>query len=133
MKKKAKPGDKNKEQLALIMRSLFGDEARQEVRFDPVRLWRFDYAVPAIKLAVEYDGAGGSRGHAGGHSSLTGMSKDREKGNAASLQGWTVLHFTAQHFNPRARSEFKLSTPHETIMLAALVLGWPDWQPTKEP
>ncbi len=31
-------------------------EPRPEYRFHPTRLWRFDYAWPQERLAVEFDG-----------------------------------------------------------------------------
>jgi very-short-patch-repair endonuclease len=54
------------------------------------RRWRFDWAIPALRLAVELEGIGGlSR-----HTSITGYTKDCEKYNAAAAQGWCVLRFT---------------------------------------
>lgn len=64
-----------------------------EYRFDAVRRWRFDYAWPALKLAVERDGGAFIGGR---HTRGVGFIKDMEKGNAAVIQGWRVLHFTPQ-------------------------------------
>jgi len=63
-----------------------------EHRFHPERKWRFDFAWPQIRLAIEVNG-GGSRGR---HSSLTGATEDAEKMNAAQLMGWRVLIYTAK-------------------------------------
>lgn len=59
-----------------------------EWRFHETRRWRFDLAWPDRMLAVEVQG-GIYRG--GGHSSVTGLKRDIEKLNAATLLGWRVL------------------------------------------
>lgn len=66
----------------------------REYRFHPVRRWRFDFAWPAIKLAVEIQG-GGMGGRMGGHQTAKGMQNDCDKNNAAILLGWRVLTFRA--------------------------------------
>jgi very-short-patch-repair endonuclease len=65
-----------------------------EHRFHETRRWRFDFARPDIKLAVEIDGGVWSGGR---HSGGSGQIKDMEKNNAAIALGWQVLHFTPQH------------------------------------
>ena len=61
----------------------------REYRFHSVRRWRFDWAWPAKRLAVEIDGGQWSpRG--GRHNS----DKDREKMNAAAVDGWRVVRFS---------------------------------------
>lgn len=55
------------------------------------RAWRFDFAWPAEKVAVECDG--GTR-TGGRHVRPLGFEKDAEKLNAAAIQGWLVLRFT---------------------------------------
>lgn len=68
----------------------------REYKFDPVRKWRFDFAFVKEKVAVEIDG-GVFLGAKGGHTSGVGYTSNCEKGNAAVLQGWRVLHFTPDH------------------------------------
>jgi very-short-patch-repair endonuclease len=63
-----------------------------EHRFHPVREWRFDFAFPRARLAVEIDGRGRG-GHEGRHHSFTGAAADYEKHNAAAVLGWRVLRF----------------------------------------
>jgi very-short-patch-repair endonuclease len=63
----------------------------REYRFHPSRRWRFDFAWPLYKIAVEVDGGIYSRGR---HVRGTGFERDAEKRNAAVLAGWRVLHFT---------------------------------------
>lgn len=64
----------------------------REYRFDDKRQWRFDFAWPEQCCAVEIDG---QEWTIGGHTSGTGMIRDREKQNAAVLQGWRILRFTS--------------------------------------
>ena len=71
----------------------------REVRFDPARRYRFDYAWPAIdpwrhKVALEVQG-GIWRKKGGAHTG-TGHLRDMEKLNLAQTQGWTVLQLTPQ-------------------------------------
>jgi hypothetical protein len=118
-----KAGDKNKAELLQILRSIFC-EVETEYRFHQVRKWRFDYAIPSRKIAVEYQGhggMGGGSGHMGRHSSITGLAGDCEKFNEARLYGWTVITFTALHFREGDRVKHKLSSPLATLSrLAAL-------------
>jgi very-short-patch-repair endonuclease len=57
--------------------------------FHPDRRWRFDFAFPDAKLAVEIDG-GQWAPHGGRHS----RDSDREKLNAAAVLGWRVLRYS---------------------------------------
>ena len=59
-----------------------------EHRFHKVRRWRFDYAFPDYKVAVEVDGGvwiGGRHNHSSGYVD------DLEKLNTAAAMGWLVL------------------------------------------
>ena len=62
-----------------------------ELRFAPPRRWRFDYAWPVLKLAMEVDGGGWINGR---HSRGSGIEKDAEKQNAAVAMGYRVLRAT---------------------------------------
>lgn len=62
-----------------------------EYRFDPIRHWRFDWALPSHKVALEVEGGAFSRGR---HTRGAGFVKDMEKYNAATLAGWKVLRVT---------------------------------------
>lgn len=61
-----------------------------EYRFAPPRRWRFDYAWPSPKVALEVEGgafvAGGSR-----HTRGAGFTKDMEKYSEAAIMGWCVI------------------------------------------
>lgn len=70
-----------------------GCELVKEYRFHPTRKWRFDYAIPALKIAVECDGGVWTGGR---HVSPQGYIRDMEKINEAQAAGWIVLRFTPQ-------------------------------------
>jgi very-short-patch-repair endonuclease len=61
----------------------------REYRFHPSRRWRFDYAWPNTKIAVEIDG-GGFKFGGGKHM----QPRDLEKLNTAASMGWKVYRFT---------------------------------------
>lgn len=67
--------------------------ATREVRFHPVRMWRFDCAWPERKVAVECEGGAWSNGR---HTRGSGYIADMEKYNEATLLGWRVFRFTPQ-------------------------------------
>ena len=80
-------------------------EIVKEHRFHPKRLWRFDRAIPRLKIAVEMHGgiytmAGAKkcptckRTPTGGHTRGKQFEKDREKVNTAAIMGWLVLELT---------------------------------------
>lgn len=71
-----------------------------EHRFHPVRKWRFDFAWPNQRVAVEIHGGTFSRGKSG-HTSGTGVQNDCEKMNAATVLGWRVLQYTSVDLNRR--------------------------------
>ena len=64
-----------------------------EHRFDPDRRWRFDWAWPEQKIALEQEGGIWIQGR---HSRGAGMVKDMEKYNRAAVLGWRVLKATPQ-------------------------------------
>jgi len=66
-----------------------GSDITREFRFHPERRWRFDFAWPGVKVAVEIQGFGG------GHQSIGGLCRDAEKWREAILLGWTVVPFTS--------------------------------------
>ena len=66
-----------------------------EYKFSKDRKFRFDWAWPEIKLAVEIEG-GIWLGKNGAHSSGKGILRDMEKNNLAVLEGWRILRVTPQ-------------------------------------
>jgi len=75
-----------------VWRQLGGPDLEPEYRFHPVRKWRFDFALPDKKIAIEIEGGIHTNGR---HNRAAGYSADCEKYNAAALAGWRVFRFTA--------------------------------------
>lgn len=67
----------------------------EEYQFHPTRKWRFDFAWPEKKLAIEQEGAIWQRG-GGGHSHPLGIERDIDKYNAAALLGWRILRYAPE-------------------------------------
>lgn len=74
-----------------VYEQFFGGEWWAEWRFSTERRWRFDYAMPELKIAIEIDGGIFTGGR---HSGGVGQKKDLEKGNAAAEMDWAVFHYT---------------------------------------
>ena len=68
-----------------------GKPVQKEYRFAPPRKWRFDYAYPEFKIAIEIDGGIWTQGR---HTRGKGFKGDMEKFNEAAKNGWLVLKFT---------------------------------------
>ena len=64
---------------------------KREYKFYPVRRWRFDFAWPEEKVAVEIEGGVYIDGR---HTRGEGYERDLEKYNAATASGWKVFRFT---------------------------------------
>lgn len=79
-------------EFGLLLRSQ-GLAPTPEFRFAPPRRWRFDFAWPEHRVAVEVDGGAWTGGR---HVHPQGFARDHEKLNAAVMQGWRVLRFTPQ-------------------------------------
>lgn len=77
-------------------RQMLGVEVKAEYRFHPVRKWRFDYALPEYKIALEVEGGVWIGGR---HTSSQGFIKDMEKYNTAALMGWRVLRCLPKELN----------------------------------
>ena len=93
---------KLEETLALQIRVTKLPPPLREFRFHPQRRWRFDFAWPAAKLAVEVEGGVYSGGR---HTRGKGFENDCEKQNSAVLRGWRVLRFTG----PQVKSAYALA------------------------
>lgn len=66
-------------------------ECVKEHRFYKPRKWRFDYALPAYKIAVEVEGGVWTGGR---HIRPRGFLGDMTKYNTATLLGWRVFRTT---------------------------------------
>lgn len=78
-----------------------GSDITREFRFHPSRKWRFDFAFPSRKVAIEIDGRGR-------HQTLTGVRADCEKHNTALYNGWAVFHLPTSDI----RAKDKSGTPY---------------------
>lgn len=67
----------------------------REVKFAADRKWRFDWAIPAYKIAIEYEGIFSVKSR---HTTNAGFTNDTEKYNRAAAKGWKVLRFTANNY-----------------------------------
>lgn len=86
--------------LALHMRGVGIPTPEREYQFHEDRKWRFDFAWPDLRLAIEVEGVTFYGKNANGtlrlgrHQTAKGFEADAEKYNAAVLDGWSVLRFT---------------------------------------
>lgn len=71
-----------------IAGSELGVEVVREFRFHPTRRWRFDYAIPSEKVALEVEGGAFTQGR---HTRGRGFINDMEKYNTAGTMGWQVF------------------------------------------
>lgn len=82
-----------KDVFTFLLHQRLGVECVREYRFHPTRQWRFDYAIPDLRIAIEIDGGIWINGR---HNRASGYLGDMEKFNAAATLGWVVLKFTPQ-------------------------------------
>jgi|BioPla2DNA2_1021312.scaffolds.fasta_scaffold02504_21 very-short-patch-repair endonuclease len=90
--------------FTLLVEQQLGARCLRELQFDAKRKFRFDYALPDYKLAIEIDGGIWKQG-GGRHNRASGWLVDQEKMNLAVSQGWRILHFTPQQQNTMATLE----------------------------
>ena len=76
-----------------------GSDIVTEYEFSDDRKWRFDYAFPELKVAVEIDGFGF------GHQAQQGQAQDNEKINAAIELGWVVLRYNSRNLGSHGATE----------------------------
>ena len=68
---------------------------KAEYKFLPDRKFRFDWALPDKKWAIEYEGIMSAKSR---HTSVTGYTNDLRKYNLAVLNGWRVLRYTTLNY-----------------------------------
>lgn len=66
---------------------------QREFRFAPPRRWRFDFAWPQQRIALEIEGGTWVGGR---HNRGAGYVNDLEKYNTATLLGWRLLRVTPE-------------------------------------
>lgn len=92
-----KKQNKHEEKLLLFLMQLFPEQIpEREFRFHPVRKWRFDFAYPVLKIALEVEGGIWTGGR---HVNPLGYSKDAEKYNMATKMGWKVYRLVPGMIN----------------------------------
>lgn len=120
LRKDAAPGGADRFDIGGQMDAAQLPQYETEWRFDPDRRWRFDYAWPFFRIALEVEGGAhgrliviergherrggrsipikaGTRVRVGGrHQSGPGMEADIEKYNRAAVLGWMVLRCTTR-------------------------------------
>jgi len=81
------------EQLFVSLLNIYAPDLAplREYRFAPPRRFRFDFAWPVQRVAVELEGGIWSRGR---HVRGKGYETDCEKYNLAAKRGWRVFRFT---------------------------------------
>lgn len=67
-----------------------------ELKFHPLRKWRFDYAWPLQMVALEVEGGVFAGGR---HTRGRGFVADMEKYNAAAVLGWKLIRCTPQQLS----------------------------------
>lgn len=74
--------------LSVLIRKHTGEDVVAEYRFHPSRDWRFDFAIPTRRVAIEVEGGTFNGGR---HIRPEGYLRDMEKYNEAAVSGWCVI------------------------------------------
>jgi very-short-patch-repair endonuclease len=82
-----------------------GIEFVKEYRFHSTRRFRFDIAILEHRIAVEYEGIFSAKSR---HTSIKGYTKDCEKYNLATVNGWRVLRYTAKNYGQAVSDVMKI-------------------------
>lgn len=77
--------------FTIICKTDLNVECVKEYRFYKARKWRFDYALPLYKIAIEVEGGVWTQGR---HTRPQGFLSDMQKYNTAALLGWRVFRTT---------------------------------------
>ena len=117
--RQTKPQPPKTDFFTTLCRSDLKTECVKEYKFHPTRRWRFDYAIPEHKIALEVEGGVWTGGR---HTSPKGFLNDMEKYNTATLMGWRVfraipdeLHTNATLQMLRTAMETSAATPNGLI------------------
>jgi hypothetical protein len=71
----------------------------------PTGKFRFDWAIPDLKIAIEYEGLFSEKSR---HTTVKGYTKDCIKYNLAALLGWKVLRYTALNYKELDKDLIKI-------------------------
>lgn len=81
----------NEDMFTRLCKAEFRADCVKEYRFHATRQWRFDYALPTYRIALEVEGGVWTGGR---HTLPVGFLRDMEKYNTATLMGWRVFRCT---------------------------------------
>ena len=95
-KKRASRRSNLEQSLEAQLKRIDVPEWMAEYKWHSTREWRFDFAWPDLRVAVEVEGLVRNATQ-GGHQNMKGYSDNCEKYNHAQLWGWQVYRFTNQH------------------------------------
>lgn len=113
-KTRSKPSSKPKiprapsepeERFLIAWKALGGPRPEREFRFAPDRKWRFDFAWPAARIAVEIEGGIAEGAGRGAHLRMKGFLEDTTKYNRAAVLGWRVWRLAPSQIQPAALEE----------------------------
>jgi len=96
--------------IELILKSLKLEYVK-EYKGIPNRKFRFDYFVPSLNLAIEYEGVYSKKSR---HTTVSGYSKDATKYNLAIIHGYRLLRYTASNVGEIYNDLIKLNEPNTT-------------------
>lgn len=91
-------------QFSSIWRAIEGPMPHTEYQFVSNRRWRFDFAWPQQRVAVEVEGGVWTGGR---HTRGSGFEKDCEKYGEATLLGWRVFRLTGGMIQPGVLKRIK--------------------------
>ena len=97
----------------LILKSLGLPAPVTEHRFHAERKWRFDFAWPDLKVALEVEGGIWTGGR---HTRGAGFLKDMDKYSEAAILGWCILRVTPSDL---------VKTGVVLVARALIIRGWP--------
>jgi len=81
------------------------DDYVLEHKFDEVRKFRFDWAIPSLKIGIEFEGLISEKSR---HTTIKGYSGDCSKYNYATCLGWVVLRYTVINYLELEKDLMKL-------------------------
>lgn len=107
MRTKKKTPETTADLFTRLVKSDLRLECVKEYRFFPARRWRFDYAIPSVKVAIEVEGGVYTQGR---HTRPLGFLGDMEKYNTATSLGWKLLRVTPDTLLSRSTLELLRET-----------------------
>lgn len=94
------PSSRERHFLSLWQSLGLPEQPQQQFRFHPTRRWRFDFAWPELRVAVEIQGGEFRRGR---HGRGKGLRSDAEKFRAAARLGWFLLPIAGTELDQRPK------------------------------